>query len=103
MLDKPSRLPGLKLPLTDDPQRSFTLPSSWYTDPAIYELEKELIFYRTWQFVCHVSEVPEAGDYATLRICDQNVFVMRGEDGKLSAFYNVCRHRAHELLDGKDR
>ena len=98
MLDKPSNLPELRLPLNEDPQQSYTLPSGYYTDPAIYELEKEMIFYRTWQYICHVSEVPKSGDYVTMRICDQNVFVMRGEDGDLRAFYNVCRHRAHELL-----
>ncbi|MDH3740783.1 MAG: Rieske 2Fe-2S domain-containing protein [Hyphomicrobiales bacterium] len=98
MLDKPSDLPKLHLPLNEDPQQSYTLPSGYYTDPAIYELEKEMIFYRTWQYICHVSEVAKSGDYVTMRICDQNVFVMRGEDGGLRAFYNVCRHRAHELL-----
>lgn len=98
MLDKPSELPELHLPLNEDPQQSYTLPSGYYTDPAVYELEKEMIFYRTWQYICHVSEVPKSGDYVTMRICDQNIFVMRGEAGELRAFYNVCRHRAHELL-----
>ena len=85
-------------PLTGDPQRSFTLPSGFYTDPDIYELEKERIFYRTWQYVAHQSLFPNPGDYVTLRICDQNIFVIRGSDGEPRAFYNVCRHRAHELL-----
>ncbi len=100
MLDKISALPELRLPLNDDPQQSYTLPSAYYTDPALFDLEKELIFYRTWQYICHVAEVPDSGDYLTMRICDQNIFVMRGEDGGLRAFYNVCRHRAHELLQG---
>ena len=101
MLDKPSTLPELQLPLESDPQQSFTLPSGYYTDPAVYELEKEAIFYRTWQFVCHSGEVPNPGDYTTLKVCDQNIFVMRGADEQLRAFYNVCRHRAHELLQGQ--
>ncbi|MEZ5773949.1 MAG: SRPBCC family protein [Hyphomicrobiaceae bacterium] len=91
-------LPALDLPLSEDPARSFTLPASWYTDPAIYEREKRAIFYRTWQYVAHKSLFREAGDYVTVRICDQNIFVMKGGDGELRAFYNVCRHRAHELL-----
>lgn len=94
----PVALPALELPLSEDPARSFTLPASWYTDPAIYEREKEAIFYRTWQYVAHQSFFREAGDYVAVKICDQNIFVIKGGDGVLRAFYNVCRHRAHELL-----
>ena len=64
----------------------------------MYEREKEAIFYRTWQYVAHRSAFAEPGDYVTLPICDQNIFVMKGGDGVLRAFYNVCRHRGHELL-----
>ena len=93
-----AELPAMDRPITDEPMTSFTLSSEYYTNPAIYEREKEAIFYRTWQYVAHRSAFREAGDYVTLRICDQNIFVMRGGDGVLRAFYNVCRHRAHELL-----
>ncbi len=86
------------LPLSEAVSESYTLPSSWYTDPAVYELEKQRIFYRTWQYVAHTSMFAEPGDYVTARICDQSVFVIMGQDGALRAFYNVCRHRAHELL-----
>ena len=85
-------------PLCETPEASWTLPSWLYTDPAVYELEKERIFYRTWQYVAHETHFPEVGDYVTLRICDQNIFVIRSADGKLRAFHNVCQHRAHELL-----
>ena len=101
MLDEAStvaEMPAMELPITDEPRTSFTLSSEYYTDPAIYEREKEAIFYRTWQYVAHRSAFADPGDYVTLRICDQNVFVMKGGDGVLRAFYNVCRHRAHELL-----
>ena len=98
MLDTKPDLPAMQLPITDAPETSFTLPSSYYTDPAVYEREKELIFYRTWQYVAHKSAFENPGDFVTLKICDQNVFVMMGQDSELRAFYNVCRHRAHELL-----
>ncbi len=91
-------LPAMELPLTDKAMTSFTLPSEYYTSPAVYEREKEAIFYRTWQYVAHRSAFAEPGDYVTIRICDQSVFVMMGGDGVLRAFYNVCRHRGHELL-----
>ncbi|MGD1924887.1 MAG: aromatic ring-hydroxylating dioxygenase subunit alpha [Paracoccaceae bacterium] len=93
-------MPELDRPLTEDVKSSFTLPASWYTDPAIFEREKEAIFYRTWQYVAHKGFFNEPGDYVTVQICDQNVFVMMGGDGELRAFYNVCQHRAHELLSG---
>lgn len=99
MLDqvKP-QMPALDLPINEDPLQSFTLSSAYYTDPDVYEREKQAIFSRTWQYVAHQSHFEKPGDYATLRICDQNVFVMLGDDGEYRAFYNVCRHRAHELL-----
>ena len=78
---------------------SFTLPSQYYTSPAVFEREKEAIFYRTWQYVAHRSAFAEPGDYVTLPICDQNIFVIKGGDGVLRAFYNVCRHRGHELAE----
>ncbi|MEM7522483.1 MAG: aromatic ring-hydroxylating dioxygenase subunit alpha, partial [Pseudomonadota bacterium] len=98
MLDNDARRDEFALPLTDKADESFTLPSSWYVDPAMFEREKEAIFYRTWQYVAHRSMFKAPGDYVAVKICDQNVFVMMGGDGELRAFYNVCRHRAHELL-----
>src|SRR5262245_37024280 len=83
-----------------DPERSWTLPKSYYIDPEIYEREKDLIFARAWNFACHKSQVAEPGAYATCMVTDQNIVVMRGHDGQLRAFYNVCSHRAHELVKG---
>ena len=98
MLDKPDSLSVYEKPLIEEAEASFTLPSYLYTDPAVYEIEKERIFYRTWQYVAHKKFFIKPGDYVTVQICDQNVFVMMGGDGELRAFYNVCQHRAHELL-----
>jgi len=98
MLDKTQNLSNYEKPLVEDPQSSYTLPSYLYTDPEVYELEKERIFYKSWQFVAHKSAFSKAGDYITVQICDQNLFVMMGKDGELRGFYNVCQHRAHELL-----
>ena len=55
---------------------------------------------RTWQFAGHVSQLQKAGDYFVFSAADENCFCARGEDGEIRAFYNVCRHRAHELLAG---
>ena len=96
--DRIDRTAEFEKPLNENPQESFTLPSWMYTDREVFEREKEQIFYRTWQYVAHESLFAEPGDYITLRICDQNIFVVRGRDGVPRAFYNVCQHRAHELL-----
>ncbi|MEM7216146.1 MAG: aromatic ring-hydroxylating dioxygenase subunit alpha [Pseudomonadota bacterium] len=98
MLDSPNKLSVYEKPLVAEPEQSYTLPSYLYTDPAVYEIEKERIFYRTWQYIAHKSFFEKPGDYVTAQICDQNIFVMMGKDGELRAFYNVCQHRAHELL-----
>jgi choline monooxygenase len=83
-----------------DPERSYTLPARHYIQPGIYEREKERIFYRSWNFVGHGEQLRDAGSYVTCQVADQNIFVIRAKDGQLRAFYNVCAHRAHELLRG---
>ncbi len=87
-------------PLSDDATSSYTMPARLYTDPSVYEQEKQTIFNCNWHYIGHQSHVREPGDYLTLQIADESVFVMRGEDGKLRGFFNVCRHRAHRLLEG---
>jgi len=86
-----------------DPEKSYTLPAHYYTDPSIYEREKQAIFYKSWAYACHRSQVAEPSSYATCMVADQNIAVMRGQDGVLRAFYNVCSHRAHELVKGCGR
>ncbi|MEM7169906.1 MAG: aromatic ring-hydroxylating dioxygenase subunit alpha [Pseudomonadota bacterium] len=78
-----------------------TLPGRYYYDPAVYEAEKEQIFYRTWQYVGHVSLLSQPSQYLVRDIGDQSVFVLRDTAGELRAFFNVCQHRAHRLLEGE--
>jgi len=75
------------------------LPARYFTDAGVFARARERIFYRTWQFACHASQVSGAGDYFAFDVCGESLFVMRGRDGQLRAFYNVCRHRGHPLLD----
>ena len=63
-----------------------------YTAEA-FELEKEHIFRKLWSFVCHESEIREPGQFITKVVADEPILVTRDEDGRLQAFYNVCRHR----------
>jgi phenylpropionate dioxygenase-like ring-hydroxylating dioxygenase large terminal subunit len=76
------------------------LPAWTYTHPELTELEYERAILPAWQFVCHVNQVPAAGDYATLDLWRDSVLVIRGEDGVLRGFQNACRHRGAKLIDG---
>ena len=80
-----------------------TLPWSWYTDPAVLQLERERIFRRSWQYVGHTGEVAEPGSFVSTRVGDVPVVVVRDEDGALRAFLNVCRHRGSIVCTGSGR
>jgi len=64
-----------------------------YRDPAVFTLEMERIFKRTWVYMAHESELPASGDYLTLRVGTEPVVLVRGEDDTLRALVNRCRHR----------
>ena len=91
------------MPFHSDPKRSFTMPARFYHEPEVYDLEQENIFYQSWLYVGHVSRLKNPGDYITVRIHQQSIFVIRGRSGELRGFYNVCLHRGHELLNGEGR
>jgi choline monooxygenase len=76
------------------------LETRLYRDPEVLEQEQLRIFARTWQFACHVSQLPEAGGYITTSAGVEPVLVIRDDDGELRAFRNVCRHRGSRLLSG---
>lgn len=87
---------------TFDPRlaRASTLPSSYYTDAAILDLENSRVFGRTWQLVGHAEAVREKGQYFTAVVGGEPVLVVRGNDGVLRALSNVCRHRAGPVAKG---
>ena len=81
------------------------LPKTHYVDTAIYtseELfheEREKIFNKVWIVACHESEIPNAYDYRTFRHPGgEELIILRGEDGKVRSFYNICPHRGNVLL-----
>ena len=74
-----------------------TLPSSWYRSDAVFALEKERIFCREWLCVGREEELPSAGDFRVLDIAGESVLLLRNREGRLRAFYNVCRHRGSRL------
>jgi carnitine monooxygenase subunit len=86
--------------LTQFSPDDFSLPSWAYTDAEFLALERERIFRPSWQVICHVSEIPNPGDYQCFDFIGEMLFALRGNDGRVRAFHNVCRHRASRLLDG---
>jgi len=82
-------------------QDDFGLPGWIYHDPDFFELEKRSIFRTSWQLVCHSNDIPQVGDYHRFDLFGEAVVTVRGKDGQLRSFYNVCRHRASRLLDAQ--
>lgn len=76
-----------------------TLPASYYTSEAVLNQEKRSLFYKHWQFVGHVAQIPTPGDYITVTIFDQNVILSRAKNNEIKAYYNVCPHRGHQLVE----
>ena len=74
-----------------------TLPGRYFHDPAIYAAEQERLFGRMWVCVGRADAIRDAGDYFLAEVGDESVIVVRGRDGEIRAFLNVCRHRGARL------
>jgi len=87
--------------------RDISIPESWdrcglpgwtYHSKAFLELEKQEIFRKHWQIACHVSDLPEPGNYIAFDMCGERALVLRGADGEVRAFHNMCRHRGARVV-----
>jgi carnitine monooxygenase subunit len=83
-----------------DPLEGWSLPGWVYHDPDFFAQEMDRVIRPSWQIVCHASDIPEPGDWHSLSLLGENIIVVRGDDGAVRAFHNVCRHRAARILDG---
>ena len=83
-----------------DPLDDMSLPGWLYYDPEFFEAEKKAFLRAAPQVVCHESEIPEASEWRTLEYLGESMIVIRGDDGRVRAFSNVCRHRGSRLVDG---
>jgi choline monooxygenase len=79
---------------------SWTLPAYVYLDASLLECEKRDLFGKTWQIVGRRDQVANAGDYFTTELVGEPLLIVRGSDGVLRGFYNVCRHRAGPPAEG---
>lgn len=80
---------------------SLSLRKEAYVDPAWHTVDLNEVIGKTWQWVCHVEKLRAPGAYVTIDIAGQPIAIVRGREGGLRAFYNVCKHRAHALLSGE--
>ncbi|NCV12414.1 MAG: aromatic ring-hydroxylating dioxygenase subunit alpha [Rhodobacteraceae bacterium] len=80
---------------------TLSLAAKYYTDPEVFKLETNGLLARTWQFAGHASQLKETGDYFTFDMAGESLFCIKGRDGEIRTFYNVCQHRAHQLVSGQ--
>ena len=83
-----------------DPLDGMSLPGWLYHDPEFIEAERRAFLRAAPQVVCHEAEIAEPGEWRSLDYLGESLFVIRGDDGEVRAFANVCRHRGSRLLDG---
>lgn len=79
--------------LIADHRPGYSLAQRFYTDDDVYERELERVINRNWIMAGHVSELPEEGDFKLFEVGRESAIIVRGKDGAISAFANVCRHR----------
>jgi phenylpropionate dioxygenase-like ring-hydroxylating dioxygenase large terminal subunit len=74
------------------------LPAWSFFSEEMLSLEKEVLFRSHWQVVCHVNDVPNSGDFVTLDFVGERALILRGLDGDVRAFHNLCRHRGSRVV-----
>jgi len=94
-------LPRLAALAALPPSESTALPPEFYHTEGLFELEQRQLFARDWACPGMAAEIPNPGDYLCFSIGDQPIFTIRGRDGEVRSFSNVCLHRMMRLLEGR--
>lgn len=81
-------------------QSGESLPGWVYHDADFFKVEMARVIRPSWQILCHINDIPDAGDWHSLDLLGESIIVLRAEDMGIHAFHNVCRHRASRLVDG---
>ncbi len=76
-----------------------SLAAECYRDPAVFELELERVLRPAWHAIARWDALPRTGDYSAIDLFGEPLVIVRGEDGKLHVFSNVCRHRGHTVVN----
>src|SRR5690606_12860509 len=83
-------------------ERTYSLPQPFYSDERLHEIDMQEIFHKEWLIAGMTCEIPAKGNYLTLQIGKNPVLIVRGPDGVVNAFHNVCRHRGSRLCTGEN-
>jgi carnitine monooxygenase subunit len=95
--------------MTELPFQTMPVPNSWdrrglpawsYHSQAVFDLERDAVFLRHWQVAGHVNDIPAPGDWLSFGMLGERAVIMRGQDGVVRAFHNLCRHRGARVVDG---
>ncbi|WP_426122580.1 aromatic ring-hydroxylating oxygenase subunit alpha [Pararhizobium sp. PWRC1-1] len=87
--------------------RNISVPNDWdrsglpgwcYHSDALLELEKQHVFREHWQIACHVSDIPDPGNYITMDVVGERALILRDQDGTVRGFHNICRHRGSRVV-----
>ncbi|MDB5664747.1 aromatic ring-hydroxylating dioxygenase subunit alpha [Cypionkella sp.] len=96
--------------MTQHDAASLTIPNDWdrrglpawtYHSEAMFALERDKLFLTHWQIVGHVNDVAEPGNWVGFDLLGERAVIMRGQDGVVRAFHNLCRHRGARVVDGE--
>ena len=85
--------------LIESRRSGYGLPGEFYSDELVYRADLEQIWKPGWLFAGHSCEIPEPGDYFTLRVDTDSLIILRDDDHDIRALYNVCRHRGTVLCE----
>ena len=77
------------------------LPGACYVPTAIHAAEQEQLFAASWLAIAREADLPDAGSFVTRPVGAERILIVRGDDGVLRAFYNVCRHRGSRLVEAE--
>lgn len=95
--------------MTDLPYRAIPVPGRWdrrglpawtYRSSALFALERDHVFLNHWQVAGHAADLPAPGDWLAFDLLGERAVLMRGQDGVIRAFHNLCRHRGARVVDG---
>ncbi|WP_313334676.1 aromatic ring-hydroxylating oxygenase subunit alpha, partial [Pseudomonas oryzihabitans] len=78
-------------------ERTYSLPQPFYNDERLFQIDMQEIFGKEWLIAGMTCEIPAKGNFITLQLGDNPILVVRGAEGKVHAFHNVCRHRGSRL------
>jgi phenylpropionate dioxygenase-like ring-hydroxylating dioxygenase large terminal subunit len=81
-------------------EEGWTLPAAWYSDPEVLTLERERVFAAAWTYAGPAECVSEPSSFFAAQIGHVPIAIVRGKDGELRGFVNVCRHRGHLVVSG---